>query len=66
MSYHDHNERERVDDVVEQLRRGARIALVSDAGTPLFSDPGYVVVSRAVEEGIAVSPVPGRNDYPPG
>jgi len=59
MSYHDHNERERVDDVLEQLRRGARVALVSDAGTPLFSDPGYVVVSRAVEEGISVSTVPG-------
>ena len=36
-----------------------RVALVSDAGTPLCSDPGYVVVSRAVEEGIAVCPVPG-------
>jgi 16S rRNA (cytidine1402-2'-O)-methyltransferase len=58
-SYHDHNEAERVDGVLEQLRRGARVALVSDAGTPLFSDPGYVVVSRAVAEGIAVSPVPG-------
>jgi 16S rRNA (cytidine1402-2'-O)-methyltransferase len=58
-SYHDHNEAERADGVLEQLRRGARVALVSDAGTPLFSDPGYVVVSRAVAEGIAVSPVPG-------
>ena len=58
-SYHDHNEAERVDGVLEQLRQGARVALVSDAGTPLFSDPGYVVVSRAVAEGIAVSPVPG-------
>jgi len=58
-SYHDYNETERVDGVLAQLRRGARVALVSDAGTPLFSDPGYVVVSRAVAEGIAVSPVPG-------
>jgi 16S rRNA (cytidine1402-2'-O)-methyltransferase len=58
-SYHDHNESERVEGVLEQLRNGARVALVSDAGTPLFSDPGYVVVSRAVAEGIAVCPVPG-------
>jgi 16S rRNA (cytidine1402-2'-O)-methyltransferase len=59
MSYHDHNESERVEAVLERLRSGARIALVSDAGTPLFSDPGYVVVSRAVAEGIPVCPVPG-------
>ena len=58
-SYHDYNEAERVDGVLAQLRRGARVALVSDVGTPLFSDPGYVVVSRAVAEGIAVVPVPG-------
>ena len=58
-SYHDHNESERVDGVLERLRSGARVALVSDAGTPLCSDPGYVVVSRAVAEGIPVCPVPG-------
>ena len=58
-SYHDHNEAQRVDGIIERLRLGARVALVSDAGTPLFSDPGYVLVSRAVEEGIAVCPVPG-------
>ena len=59
VSYHDHNESERVGEVLAQLEQGARVALVSDAGTPLFSDPGYVVVSRAVEQGFAVSPVPG-------
>lgn len=59
MSYHDHNEADRAEGVIERLRHGARIALVSDAGTPLCSDPGYVVVSRAVAEGIAVCPVPG-------
>ena len=58
-SYHDHNEDQRVDGVLERLRNGERVALVSDAGTPLFSDPGYVVVSRAVAEGIPVCPVPG-------
>jgi 16S rRNA (cytidine1402-2'-O)-methyltransferase len=58
-SYHDHNEAERVEGVLERLRGGGRVALVSDAGTPLCSDPGYVVVSRAVAEGIPVSPIPG-------
>ena len=59
VSYHDHNEAERSVEVLERLAAGARIALVSDAGTPLCSDPGYVVVSRAVAEGFPVSPVPG-------
>ncbi len=63
VSYHDHNETERAGDVVEQIQAGARVALVSDAGTPLFSDPGYVVVHRAVEAGIAVSPVPGPASF---
>src|SRR5258706_6200896 len=58
-SYHDHNEAQRVDGIMERLRLGARAAPVSDAGTPLFSDPGYVIVSRAVAKGIAVCPVPG-------
>ena len=58
-SYHEHNELERTDGVLERLRAGSRVALVSDAGTPLCSDPGYVVVSRAAAEGIAVCPVPG-------
>ncbi len=59
LSYHDHNEAERASEVLGQLERGARVALVSDAGTPLCSDPGYVVVNRAVDAGFAVSPVPG-------
>jgi 16S rRNA (cytidine1402-2'-O)-methyltransferase len=58
-SYHDHNESERADAALVELAGGARVALVSDAGTPLFSDPGYVVVRRAAEAGFAVSPVPG-------
>lgn len=60
-SYHDHNEDQRADGVLDRLRNGARVALVSDAGTPLCSDPGYVIVSRAVAEGIPVSPVPGAS-----
>jgi 16S rRNA (cytidine1402-2'-O)-methyltransferase len=59
VSYHDHNEAERSGGVLRELDDGARVALVSDAGTPLFSDPGYVVVNAAVDAGFAVSPVPG-------
>ncbi len=59
LSYHDHNEAERTSEVLGQMERGARVALVSDAGTPLCSDPGYVVVDGAVEAGLAVTPVPG-------
>jgi 16S rRNA (cytidine1402-2'-O)-methyltransferase len=59
ISYHDHNEQERSGEVLALLEDGARVALVSDAGTPLMSDPGYVVVSGAVDAGFDVSPVPG-------
>lgn len=59
VSYHEHNEDRRADELLERLRAGARIALVSDGGTPLISDPGYRVVARAVEAGIEVIPVPG-------
>ncbi|MGH9628709.1 MAG: 16S rRNA (cytidine(1402)-2'-O)-methyltransferase, partial [Bryobacteraceae bacterium] len=58
-SYHEHNEAARSGEYLELLRSGASIALVSDAGTPLISDPGYRLVSRAAAEGIAVIPIPG-------
>ncbi|HSN00204.1 MAG TPA: 16S rRNA (cytidine(1402)-2'-O)-methyltransferase [Rudaea sp.] len=56
---HEHNEREKSDELVRRLREGAQIALISDAGTPLVSDPGYRLVRAARAAGIAVSPVPG-------
>jgi 16S rRNA (cytidine1402-2'-O)-methyltransferase len=59
ISYHDHNEAERAGDLAARLKNGERIALVSDAGTPLISDPGYRIVRRAIAEGIAVVTVPG-------
>ena len=59
VSYHEHNERARAAELAGRLREGANVALVSDAGTPLISDPGYRLVRRAIEEGIAVVPVPG-------
>lgn len=59
ISYHEHNEAERAAELVEQLTKGARIALVTDAGTPSISDPGFRVVKEAIERGIPVIPVPG-------
>jgi len=61
ISYHDHNEAERTEDLTARLLGGAVIALVSDAGMPLVSDPGYRLVKAAVENGIAVQPVPGAS-----
>ncbi|EPR41681.1 Ribosomal RNA small subunit methyltransferase I [Desulfovibrio sp. X2] len=59
VSFHDHNEAERLPQVLGHLRAGGSAALVSDAGTPLLSDPGYRLVGACREEGIRVSPVPG-------
>lgn len=56
---HEHNEREQVPKLLEQLRQGKSIALVSDAGTPLVSDPGFHLVRAARDAGIAVVPIPG-------
>ncbi len=59
VSFHDHNERERVEQIVQWLSEGQSLALVSDAGTPLISDPGYVLVSELRTKNIKVSPIPG-------
>jgi len=56
---HEHNEREAVDAIVAKLQAGEDVALISDAGTPLISDPGFRLVRTARETGIDVSPVPG-------
>ncbi len=59
VSYHEHNEAERTGELTARLLAGESVALVSDAGMPLVSDPGYRVVAAAIENGIAVHPVPG-------
>jgi 16S rRNA (cytidine1402-2'-O)-methyltransferase len=59
VALHDHNERGRVQNILDQLLAGADVALISDAGTPLISDPGYVLVREARVEGLRVSPIPG-------
>jgi 16S rRNA (cytidine1402-2'-O)-methyltransferase len=58
---HEHNEDAAIPAVLRRLREGARIALVSDAGVPLVSDPGYRLVRAALAEGLAVSALPGAN-----
>ena len=59
VSYHEHNERERAGELVERMRGGAVVALVSDAGMPLVSDPGYVLVAACIAAGLSVEVLPG-------
>src|SRR5581483_1241501 len=59
ISYHEHNEAERTAELVSRLLAGSSIALISDAGMPLVSDPGYRLVRGAIECGVAVQAVPG-------
>ena len=59
VSYHEHNEQERARQLIELLREGKDVAVVSDAGTPSISDPGYRLVRAAIENEVQVVPVPG-------
>jgi 16S rRNA (cytidine1402-2'-O)-methyltransferase len=59
VSYHEHNERERATELVGRMREGSVVALVSDAGMPLVSDPGFVLVRACVAAGLAVDVLPG-------
>jgi len=59
IAYHDHSDEQRTDNLVKRLLAGEHIALISDAGTPLVSDPGYRLVRKAREQGIRVVPIPG-------
>ncbi len=61
VSYHDHNEAARSGELITRLEGGDSVALVSDAGTPLVSDPGFRIVNAAVEHGIRVVPIPGAS-----
>lgn len=60
-SYHEHNKAQMTDTLISALLEGKTIALVSDAGLPLISDPGYELVVRAREAHITVTPIPGAN-----
>ena len=61
ISSHEHNEAERSRQLIEELKNGARIAVVSDAGTPGISDPGMVLAAAAIAAGIPVYPIPGAS-----
>jgi 16S rRNA (cytidine1402-2'-O)-methyltransferase len=61
VSCHEHNERERAAELLDALKAGGRIALVSDAGTPGISDPGAWLVAEAIAAGVPVVPIPGAN-----
>jgi 16S rRNA (cytidine1402-2'-O)-methyltransferase len=61
VSCHQHNERHRATELIDALRSGGRIAVVSDAGLPGISDPGSWLVSEAIAAGVAVIPIPGAN-----
>jgi len=60
-SFHEHNFRERVPELIEKMRQGLQIAQVSDAGMPSISDPGYELTKAAIEAGIPVIPLPGAS-----
>ena len=59
MALHEHNEAQKADSIIERLAQGQSLALISDAGTPLISDPGYVLVNHVIAAGYKVVPVPG-------
>ncbi|GBC59375.1 rRNA (cytidine-2'-O-)-methyltransferase [Desulfonema ishimotonii] len=59
ISYHEHNEAERTQHLIHKLEQGESVALVSDAGTPCVSDPGYRLARTAIEKGVRVIPIPG-------
>ncbi len=61
VSYHLHNEQGRAEELIAELRAGARLAVVSDAGTPAIADPGEALVRAAIAAGVPVFPVPGAN-----
>lgn len=59
VSLHEHNERQRLPRLIAAMQDGQRVALASDAGTPLLSDPGFVLVREAIREGIEIDAIPG-------
>ncbi len=59
MAFHEHNERDQCSEIIRRLEDGKSIALISDAGTPLISDPGYKIVTLVHQHGLKVVPIPG-------
>lgn len=65
LSYHDHNERQRAPELVARMEAGAHVALVSDAGSPGISDPGFFLVRAAAEAGVRIEALPGPTAFVP-
>ena len=63
VSYHEHNEQERAVELIGELKQGRRVAVVTDAGMPGVSDPGYRVIALAIEQGVPVVPIPGASAF---
>jgi 16S rRNA (cytidine1402-2'-O)-methyltransferase len=61
LAFHEHNERQAGERIVELLRQGKSVAVVTNAGTPGISDPGYTLVRRAIEEGLELTMIPGAS-----
>lgn len=61
ISYHEHNEKKRAEELINKIENGINLALVSDAGTPGISDPGYEIIKKAIKNKIEVVPIPGPN-----
>jgi 16S rRNA (cytidine1402-2'-O)-methyltransferase len=64
VSYHEHNERRRAAELVKRIHAGATTALVSDAGMPVISDPGFLLIRECVAQGLAVEVLPGASSVP--
>ena len=64
-SLNEHNEKESAPEIVEKIKSGEKAALISDAGTPLFSDPGHFLVELCISAGVEIVPVPGANSLLP-
>ncbi len=64
-AYHDHNEAEKVDFIVDLIQKGNKIGLVSEAGTPLISDPGYRITQKAIENNLYIEVLPGATAFVP-
>ena len=62
-SYHDHNKEAKAPVLVQYLKEGHSIALVTDSGTPCISDPGYFLINRCIQESIPVIPIPGASAF---
>lgn len=64
-AHHQHNEHKAVQEIIRLLKEGNQIALISDAGTPAISDPGFLLVREAIKEGLAVQCLPGATAFVP-